>query len=34
MIRVIFPIYDLEPVYIIYKLFCIPDRMMNLEDGI
>ena len=29
-----FPIYDLEPLYIIYKLFCIPDRMMNLVDGI
>jgi hypothetical protein len=29
-----FPIYDLEPLYIIYKLFCIPDRVMNLEGGI
>jgi hypothetical protein len=34
MIRVIFPIYDLESLYIIYKLFCIPDRMMNLEGGL
>jgi hypothetical protein len=34
MIRVIFfPIYDLESYYIIYKLFYIPDRVMNLEGG-
>lgn len=29
-----FPIYDLDPLYIIYKLFCIPDTVMNLEGGV